>query len=48
MKRQGCSILFVNDQEQILLLLRDDLETIPCPNTWDLPGGHVEIGETPA
>ena len=48
MKRQGCSILFVNEQRQILLFLRDDLPTIPYPNTWDVPGGHVEEAETPA
>ena len=48
MKREGCSILFVNDQRQILLFLRDDLPHIPYPNTWDVPGGHVEEGETAA
>ena len=31
-----------------MLVLRDDKPTIVCPNMWDLPGGHVEIGETPA
>jgi len=48
MKRQGCSILFVNEQSQVLLFLRDDLPHIPYPNTWDVPGGHVEEGETAA
>jgi 8-oxo-dGTP diphosphatase len=48
MKRQGCSILFVNGQRQILLFLRDDLPHIPYPNTWDVPGGHVEKSETAA
>ena len=48
MKREGCSILFVNEQRQILLFLRDDLPHIPFPNTWDVPGGHVEEGETAA
>jgi 8-oxo-dGTP diphosphatase len=48
MKRGGCSIIFVNDQRQILLFLRDDLPHIPYPNTWDVPGGHVEEGETAA
>ena len=46
-KRQGCSILFVNPQRHVLLFLRDDLPHIPYPNTWDVPGGHVEPGETP-
>lgn len=48
MKRDGSSILFVNEQKQILLFLRDDLPHIPYPNTWDVPGGHVEEGETAA
>ena len=47
MKRQGCSIIFVNEQRQVLLFLRDDFPHIPYPNTWDVPGGHVEQGETP-
>ena len=48
MKREGSSILFVNEQRQILLFLRDDLPHVPYPNTWDVPGGHVEEGETAA
>ena len=47
MKRKGTSIIFVNDLKQILLLLRDDKPDIPYPNMWDIPGGHVEDGETP-
>jgi 8-oxo-dGTP diphosphatase len=47
MKRKGTSIIFVNDRQQVLLFLRDDKPTIPYPNTWDVPGGHVEAGETP-
>jgi len=47
MKRKGTSIIFVNDQQQVLLLLRDDKPTIPYPNMWDVPGGHVDAGETP-
>jgi 8-oxo-dGTP diphosphatase len=46
-KRKGCSILFVNDLGQILLFLRDDKPEIPFPNMWDVPGGHVEHGESP-
>ena len=48
MKREGCSIIFVNEQRQILLFLRDDLPHIPYQNTWDVPGGHGEETETPA
>ena len=46
MKRQGCSIIFINDHDEILLFLRDNEPSIPFPNTWDLPGGHVEENET--
>jgi 8-oxo-dGTP diphosphatase len=48
MERHGCSIIFVNDRRQVLLFLRDDLPHIAYPNTWDVPGGHVEEAETPA
>ena len=44
---RGCSILFINDHLEVLLLLRDDIPTIPYPNMWDMPGGHVEPNETP-
>lgn len=47
MKRKGGSIIFVNDKRQVLLFLRDNRPDIPYPNTWDIPGGHVEDGETP-
>ena len=47
MKRKGTSIIFINDKRQILLLLRDDITSIPYPNMWDVPGGHVEKNETP-
>ena len=44
---RGCSILFINDRREVLLLLRDDISTIPYPGMWDIPGGHVEPNETP-
>ncbi len=47
MKRKGTSIIFVNDERQILLFLRDDKPGLPYRNMWDIPGGHVEDGETP-
>ena len=47
MKRKGCSIIFINDKREILLLLRDNIPTIPYPDMWDIPGGHVETDETP-
>jgi len=47
MKRKGTSIIFVNDKRQVLLFLRDDKPGIPYRNMWDVPGGHVDNGETP-
>ncbi len=47
MKRQGASIIFVNDKNQVLLFLRDDKPEIPYPNMWDVLGGHVDQDETP-
>ncbi len=50
MKRQGCSILFVNEQRQILLFLRDDLPTSPIPTpgmcreaTWKRPKQPLNV-----
>jgi 8-oxo-dGTP diphosphatase len=37
--------LFLGDQ--IISILRDDLDHIPYPNLWDLPGGGRDPGETP-
>lgn len=47
MKRKGCSIIFLNSENQILLFLRDDIPDLPYANMWDIPGGHVDHGETP-
>lgn len=47
MKPLGTSIIFLNDDNKILLFLRDDCENIKFPNRWDILGGHVEHGETP-
>jgi 8-oxo-dGTP diphosphatase len=47
MKRKGSSIIFVNNKRQVLLFLRDNKPDIPYPDTWDVPGGHVEEEETP-
>ncbi len=46
-KHRGSSIIFVNDKRQVLLFLRDNRPDIPYPDTWDVPGGHVEDMETP-
>lgn len=47
-KEQACTMFFVNPHGEVLLLLRDDKPEIPYPNTWDLPGGHVEGSESPS
>ena len=47
MKRKGASIIFINKKRQVLLLLRDNKPDIPYPDTWDVPGGHVELVERP-
>ena len=44
---RGCSILFLNGREEILLYLRDDKPGLPEAGKWDLIGGKVEAGETP-
>lgn len=46
-KKIGAGILLINSKNELLLLLRDNRPDIPYPDKWDIPGGHVEIGETP-
>lgn len=41
------AIILENDNNELLLYLRDNKPGIPFPNCWDLFGGHVEEGETP-
>ncbi len=41
------SFAFVTHNKKLLLMLRDDIPTIPAPNTWALIGGKNEEGETP-
>jgi 8-oxo-dGTP diphosphatase len=36
------AIIFENDDNKLLLFLRDNKQSIPFPNTWDLIGGHME------
>lgn len=43
----GTNIIFLNDQNTVLLQLRDNKPTIPYPNMWAIPGGHIDPGETP-
>lgn len=43
----GADIIILNQQQQVLLVLRDNKPSIPFPNTWALLGGYVEPGEQP-
>jgi 8-oxo-dGTP diphosphatase len=43
----GTNIIFLNNEHQVLLHLRDDKPEIPYPNKWGLPGGHIDDSETP-
>ena len=44
-KKVSTAILVYKDK--ILLFHRDNIPTIPDPDSWQLPGGHIEKGETP-
>jgi len=41
------AVILENDQNEILLYLRDNKPDIPFPHHWDLFGGYIEEGETP-
>lgn len=42
----GAGIILLNSNNQVLLILRDNKPGIPFPGMWDIPGGHIEPGET--
>jgi 8-oxo-dGTP diphosphatase len=42
---QGAKIAVICEEE-VLVYLRDNVDHIPNPNQWDLPGGIREDGET--
>ncbi|MEM1168601.1 MAG: NUDIX domain-containing protein [Cyanobacteria bacterium P01_H01_bin.35] len=46
-KIQGSVIILLNSNKQILLVLRDNKNSILFPNTWNLLGGFLENGESP-
>ncbi|MDJ0555479.1 MAG: NUDIX domain-containing protein [Microcoleaceae cyanobacterium MO_207.B10] len=46
-KLQGCVIILFNSSHEILLVLRDNKDSIPFPNTWNLLGGFLEGSESP-
>lgn len=39
-------MIFLNPRGEVLLCLRDDSDSIPFPNCWDLLGGSVEPDES--
>jgi 8-oxo-dGTP diphosphatase len=47
MKNRTANLILLNPNDEVLLQLRDDVPTIPYPNTWCLPGGHIEGEESP-
>ncbi len=48
MKRKtGVGIILLNSKKEVLLILRDNIHSIPYPDCWDLPGGHPEGEEAP-
>ena len=46
-KLQGATIILFDSRRQILLVLRDDKDSIPYPNTWNILGGYIEENESP-
>lgn len=47
-EKTNCSLVIIeNQQDDILLYLRDDKPNIPYPNTWAILGGLCEKGENP-
>ena len=47
-KKEGCLIFIKNETlNKYIFILRDNIPTIPYPNTWSILGGGIEDGETP-
>ncbi len=46
-KLQGAALILLNSQRQVLLVLRDDKDSIAYPNTWNILGGYIEENESP-
>lgn len=44
MKHRIDAFSILNDQNGVSLQLRDNKSTIPYPNRWSIPGGHVDQG----
>ncbi|MDJ0363328.1 NUDIX domain-containing protein [Rhodococcus sp. H29-C3] len=43
----GCQVIILTSDDRILLHLRDDKPGIAFPDTWCIPGGHLDDGEGP-
>lgn len=44
---KGAGIIFLNSNNEVLLLLRDNKIDISFPRMWDIPGGKIEDNESP-
>ena len=47
MTKEYVSLIILNDKNEILLQLRDNIQSIPFPNTWCNLGGGIEENEKP-
>ena len=47
MIKSGSGIIILNDKDEVLLLHRDNIPSIPYPDFWDIPGGQIEENENP-
>lgn len=45
MKRTALAIICFN--QKLLFFQRDNIPSIPNPDKWQFPGGHIDEGETP-
>jgi 8-oxo-dGTP diphosphatase len=46
MYRDGSGVIILNDENEVLLIHRDNIPNISFPDYWDLPGGQIEGNES--
>jgi len=46
-KPLAAGVILLDSAKQVLLILRDNIPSIPFPNHWDIPGGHLLAEESP-